>query len=262
MGKNKLENLILSLKRIQMSEREKKSIKQNVMRFAEMNPTKNHSPYFRLSPYFSSFNFDFVYLSRISVVLLLFVIVGTGSLSIVSAKALPGDLLYPIKINLREKIEENLVFLPEKKIVLRQERIATRFMEVETLIKEDRITPENKSIAESSIQAEKEKLNDDIETINKENPEIAIATKVSIDSSIKQRQEKIDTKIKNIGEIDVLEKELKNASIDINQNLEEDIKKAGDLLDSAILPLPSKETPAKNLTETKKEILEQKDLPQ
>jgi len=103
-----------------------------------------------------------------------------------------------------------------------QKRIEDRFSEVEKLIKEKRITPENRSIAESEIQLEKEKIGNDIEAINKENPAGAEQAKTTLESSINERLEQIDTQIEASKDIDSIESDLSSAETSL-ENLDKDI---------------------------------------
>lgn len=201
------------MKKSRMTVVEKARMKLSIMTALEKEMRKCEpvvSPYAVRTPYYFRFSFKSVSVGRmVSVVAFSFVFI-LGGLSFASADSLPGDILYPIKINITESIEEQLTFTPEKKIALRQKRIEDRFMEVEKLIKEKRITPENLSIAQSEIQIEKEKIKEDIEEINKANPEVAVEAKIELEDTINKRQETIDIQIEEDKEIKSIEVDLAN----------------------------------------------------
>ncbi len=185
--KDKLEKLIRAMKEEQMTPDEKARVYLRVSA-----STVSPSSYI-YSPYFSKFSFPV--LVRVAGVLLLILTVTTAGLSYASASALPGEFLYAVKTNFKEQLEEKLAGTPEKRIALRQQRLEVRFSEVETLIKEKKITPENRSIAETKIQETKEAIVSDLEVINKENPAATIEAKADLETNIQEHQEKLDVLI-------------------------------------------------------------------
>jgi len=208
---NRFNNLIKIMKAEKMTEEEKTSIRFKVETFVQNNPISIPQK----SPYFSRFHFAKA--GKIFATGLLLMVIGVGGLSYSSASALPGDLLYPIKINLNEKIEEKLAFTPTEKVALQQKRIETRFTEVESLIKTKKITPENNSVvieAEKQINQEKEKLVSALAEVQKINPEMASTAKNNIENSIKNHQEKIYTLILGEKENIKLEKNQKNINLE------------------------------------------------
>jgi hypothetical protein len=221
------------MKRSRMTVAEKTRLRTNIMSAMNDNTRKNSS---RISPYLGAFGipsylsrFSWNTFSKVSLVSALSMILVVGGLTYASAGALPGDLLYPIKIS-KEKIEEKLTFAPAQKIALRQKRIDARFTEVEQLIKENRITPENRSIANSEIQVEKEKITNDIEAVNEGNPAAAAQAKMKLESSIDSRQTNIDNQIETNKDVQSIGNDLSN----FNKNLNAQYQTDSQLIDSAI----------------------------
>ncbi|HPS21561.1 MAG TPA: hypothetical protein PLO44_02020 [Candidatus Paceibacterota bacterium] len=182
-------NLITKIRNEKMTENEKAAIWFRVETFAKNNPVGSSK--LVKYPYFSAHHFFTA--GKVFATSILLVVFGFGGLSYSSASSLPGDLLYSIKINVNEKIEEKLTFTPEKKINLRKKRIETRLTEVESLIKENKVTKKNREIVEKNIKVEKEKIESELKQIQEQNPEIAVAAKAEIENSIKDHQEKIDS---------------------------------------------------------------------
>lgn len=221
---NKFNNLIKAIKNEKMTEEEKTSIRFRVETFVNNNPVKSFpSPYLKIMPYFSKFSF--ANLSKIVGVALLLVIIGVGGLTYASASALPGDLLYPIKINIKEKIEEKLAFTMEEKNTVKYKKIETRFKEVETLIKENKITPEKRAVAEIGIATEKQNIENNLEVMNKEDPEVANLTKTNLEALIQTHQEKIDTLIEEKSdEVEFIENELENGEASFEEEYKTDLE--------------------------------------
>lgn len=198
--KDKIKNLIEILKKEKMTIAEKEAMSFRIHAFTKPAPT----------PYFSEFSF--LYFSKVLGTLVIIVTIGITGLSYASASAVPGDPLYAIKTNLKEKIEDQFAFTPERKIALRQQRIEVRFSEVKTLIKEKNITPEKLSLVEAKIQKDKEKIGEEIEKINKENTEATATAKVDLETSIQENKNQIDSLIIESNTKDEAETDLEGES--------------------------------------------------
>ncbi|MFH1608403.1 MAG: hypothetical protein ABH951_00080, partial [Patescibacteria group bacterium] len=183
----KFNNLIKQIKNEKLSESEKTAIWFKVETFIQNNPVGSTSSGIKKSPYFSRHHFFTA--GKVLVTSFLLMALGFGGLSYSSASALPGELLYSIKINVNEKLEEKLIFTPEKKLDLRKKRIETRFIEVESLIKENKITEKNRNIIEKNITKETGKLEENLAEMQEKNPELANIAKTDIEESIKIHQE-------------------------------------------------------------------------
>lgn len=188
----KFKNLINTIKQTHLTSDEKSEMLKKINAFVEYNPGRKHSfIFYRVSPYIVRSPIAMV--GKFASVLLLISIVGTGGLSYASAGALPGDFLYPVKTNLLEKLEEQLAVTPEKKVALRQKRIETRFGEVETLIKEKKITKEKLSLVQNKIEKEKEKVGNDLIELKKEDTGKALLAENTIEASIEEHKEAISS---------------------------------------------------------------------
>jgi hypothetical protein len=181
--KSKFKKLIEALRQVEMTEGERVAMYFNATSQARPKP----SPYFH--------KFSFLHFARVVGSFAMIVVIGITGLSYASASALPGEPLYAVKINLKENIEDWLIFSSEKRIALSEQRIELRFSEAKTLIKKKKITSKTLSIVEAKIQENKEKIGDALEEINKENPEAATVAKTDLETSIKESGEEINTLI-------------------------------------------------------------------
>ncbi len=164
--------IIEGVKEIKMTDQEKMSAHVRLTSFMESNPlpVKNIVPI--KSPYFHPFNF--MHFAKVAVMAVLVLAIGTGGLSYASAGALPGDLLYPIKINLNEGLRGSMISDARTKTVWQAKRLETRITEIKTLQASGKFTDGasevatarfiehasdlNASLAEASGKGDKETL--------------------------------------------------------------------------------------------------------
>ena len=215
--KDNIKKFIKVIYEIKMTEEERESIKLRITTLAKLNPTKKASPFYIPSPYFSKFHFKMS--TKLVGFVLLFFVLGISGVTYASASSLPGDLLYGIKIA-RENLEEKFVSTPQERIALKQKRIDTRFNEVETLIKEKKITPQNRSVADTKIKEDTAAIGTDIEKINVDNPQAAMDAKITLNASIQEHQEKIDSLIKQNDDADI---NINDSGVDIIGSNETDV---------------------------------------
>jgi hypothetical protein len=87
----------------------------------------------------------------------------TGSEVIFAANsALPGEPLYPIKININEKVESFLAVSPKAKAEVKIEQALTRLKEAEQLSSQNKLTPKNKYEIKNKFSAQIESVSQSI----------------------------------------------------------------------------------------------------
>lgn len=242
-----MDKMIEAMKRSGMTAGEKARLRAELFASIENGNWKEtpvSSPYLKHFGVPSRFHFSWKTFGKIGAVSALSLLFVMGGLTYASGSALPGDLLYPIKINLKEGIEDKLTFAPAQKIALREKRIQERFTEMEKLIKENKVTPETLSIVNSEIQVEKEKINSDIEEINKGNPQAAEEAKQNLQTSIDARQDKIGSQIKANDDLNSINDSLSNFKDNLNNEYQAESKLLsgeGDKSASGTESLPSME---------------------
>lgn len=135
--------------------------------------------YYTLSPYSSDRLATLFY--RGTTLALILILLSGGTLAFASTNALPGDFLYPIKVNVNEKIQETLTTSTEKKLVFQEKKIEKRLVEIKTLKSTGQLTAKNAHIAEEVLKQHVEEFSQTADTLNEEGKEgvvIATATKL------------------------------------------------------------------------------------
>lgn len=90
----------------------------------------------------------------------------SGGFAYVSKSALPGDVLYPVKVNIDEPIEEALAFGPQALSAVHTNHALERLKEIEQLKNAGKLTPQDEVLTRSVFENEVSKVNTDIEKLN------------------------------------------------------------------------------------------------
>ncbi len=88
-----------------------------------------------------------------------------SGVSYAADKSLPGDIFYPVKINVSEKIKSVSITNREEKMIWEKTRVERRITEMEELISNDALTPEKKEIATTQLTKQLETLNTSVKEI-------------------------------------------------------------------------------------------------
>lgn len=125
MKEKELQNGLEDIRKISMTSIEKKRILENVLhsRPSPIQPIRSPWTFF-------SFQNKFVYYGVLPV-LLIFILGGGAVFS--SQTSLPGDIFYPIKVNIVEPFRVSLISSPKEKIVFQASLATERLIEAETL---------------------------------------------------------------------------------------------------------------------------------
>jgi hypothetical protein len=138
----KLTNLQHEAHKLRLTPEEKATMRAHI--FGAPSPMHvTRSPYVFVS--FSS------YWSRSFAAVMLFVLVGAGTASAAQG-ALPGDLLYPVKISINESVEVALASGPGKKAEVQARLAERRVEEAETLASEGRLDEQKAQLIAEKIE--------------------------------------------------------------------------------------------------------------
>lgn len=192
MNKNDWQKGIKDLQKIALSKEEKSALFARVLERSRSAPV--------LSSWFSR---ELVFVRRhVALVLILALVLGGGGATFASERALPGSILYPLKVGVNEPIRDLVKTLPEKKIQWQAEKAVRRIEEAEILMAEEKLDEKKKEKIEvlfdkhtQSLMKEAEK---EIEKqISKEKAETEVEIKKEEKQSEKTKKE-IEKKIEEL----------------------------------------------------------------
>lgn len=162
-----IEDKLNNLRTVGMTDYEKSVIRAQLI--ARMEYAKQPARFSVPSPYL--FFMRKQVLVRALIIFLVVAVAGGTTLTYASASALPGDILYPVKIHVTEALEDTLAPTPEKKIFVQKKHIENRIAEIKTLQSHGPINKaQAQQIKEAFVDHTKE-LNDTINTLQSQGKE-------------------------------------------------------------------------------------------
>ena len=189
-----------------LSKEERSAIKQNILNFISQNPVRpDIQP--RLN-YGSSIFLTKLSFAPIMAILLILVVLAGGGVAVGAERALPGDILYPVKVGLSEEVRGWLSVSEESKANWEVERAQRRLEEAETLASEGSLDVEAREKVEANFEIHAEKVKQRIQKFeNKENFKAAVNVSSKFETSLKAHN-KILSRISTESEANV-KKEVK-----------------------------------------------------
>lgn len=168
---------------VKLTDSERLSMRSHLetqMRISRVTPAQS-------SPYFSSFSFT--RLAQAAVFMFIGIIVGGGSIGYISASALPGDTLYPVKTDVIEKVKGSFATSPEARLSYQEELMYKRLEEIDTLKKEDRLDEKTSASAKIAIGRQTDNFSAALAIVEEDNSTFAEEKIRTISSELKRRED-------------------------------------------------------------------------
>ena len=162
MRENELTQLVRALARIQLTESEKAFMRSNLLTYMKLKPAHSADPQPALAS-FSIFSIKPLF-SRAVPVALVAVLVAT-SVTFAAGDALPGEVLYGIKVNVIEKVRTAVAVSSEAEVKVQAELAAKRLREAEQLTVRGELNTETKTQIEEKFKEHTEKVASNLEAI-------------------------------------------------------------------------------------------------
>jgi len=169
------ENILLSVP-------EKSEMRGNLVAFMRTHPPVSVQPSSRhIWSGSSRFRFANFILRPMPIALVLLLLFGTGTgISFAAEQALPGDVLYPVKVGVTEEIRGAFTFSAHAGAQWEAKRVERRLEEAEELAKQGRLTEDIRAQIESNFDMHAERINERLSQIEARG-EAAIAAEVTSD---------------------------------------------------------------------------------
>lgn len=179
-----LKQFIRSARNINLSEKEKTEMKRSVLNFISENPVRpGVQP--RLGYGSNIFLTKLSFVQSMAILLIITIMVG-GGVAVGAERAMPGDILYPVKIGVNEEVQGWLKVSEESKANWEIERAKRRLEEAEELADEGSLNAEASENIEANFEAHAERIRERVERFrNKENFNAAASVSLNFETALK-----------------------------------------------------------------------------
>lgn len=194
MKKNKLQKGIDEIKNIVMTDAEKKSILENILKSPENIQKPIKSPWFNFSFMAMLHKKQLVYY----IILPLIIILSSGGVVFASQKSLPNSILYPLKVNIVEPIRGVLTFSYKNKAKYEINLATERLVEAETLASQGKLDKINEKKLNNLLEKHTVALDKALSMVKEKEPkEQLYKIKKQNDEKIEKIREKFKKEGKN-----------------------------------------------------------------
>ncbi|MEK6615715.1 MAG: DUF5667 domain-containing protein, partial [Bacteroidota bacterium] len=147
-----------------LTQDEKFAVRKNLLKYMSQNPVQEkhtiRSPWFASSSRFRG--------KKVLSAVVLFGVVGGGTLSFAAEAALPGDVLYPVKTGINEPVHRVVLFTPQEKADWDVRLVERRLDEISKLSESNSISPEAKARIENRLEIYTNRVKNNIDTFENE----------------------------------------------------------------------------------------------
>lgn len=132
---------------------------------------------------------------RVALSSFLFVTFVLGSISAVASNALPGDPLYPVKVNFNAKVRAAFLTTPEEKVAFHKGQVEDRAKEMQTLAETKSLTPEKQKIAQKALDSNIKDLTKELGALSDQSPSTALSVTANLEDNLKENKDAIQQTI-------------------------------------------------------------------
>ena len=185
---------------IRMRASERSALKERLLTYMEYHPVskevasqKNaHVPYTVTGKSFKIFSFHSLYARSFAGVFVLFLIL---SVPVVAEKALPGDVLYPVKVQFNEELRSTLSLSPYEKVAWETQRLERRISEARLLASEGKLTDEAETQFAQAVKTHSEAAQREIAELRESDSEEAAIAEMAFASALAVQSEVLEDHI-------------------------------------------------------------------
>lgn len=184
---------------IKLSAAEKRELKARVVSFMEYHPRREKVAVEKAAAYIESQPYSIISIHNRMLqaafgvfAILVFIVVPT-----VAERAVPGDVLYPIKFRVNEELRSSLTFSATEKIEWETERLERRISEVRLLAQEGKLTEETQAQAVEAVKAHAQAAQGEIDKLRESDADAASMAEVEFESALEVQSVVLEAGKKN-----------------------------------------------------------------
>ena len=182
----KFDHLINQLKSESLTDAEKVYIKNVIFNSIDTNAVRSTEEERHISVGIKRSILTQIIFKRMPVFLAI-ALLFSGGVSFAAEGALPGDLLYPVKVGVNENVGQVLAFSTEAKAKYEAKIANKRVIEAERLVDEGKMTPERADELNARFEIRAEKARERFSKLEESMPGVAIEANVNFQARLKAR---------------------------------------------------------------------------
>lgn len=182
-------------KSIRLSAAERRDLRDRLVSYMEYHPLPKTSSATRqpeetiLSEAYTTVRMRSV--GYVTGVLAMLVLIGVP---VVAERAMPGDTLYPVKVQFNEELRSTLAFSPYAKVEWETERLERRLSEARLLADEGRLTNEIEAEVAQAVQTHSEAAKQEIAEIRETDSDEAAIAEITFASALEVQSEVLESR--------------------------------------------------------------------
>ncbi len=143
---------------------------------------------------FFTFTFNKHYVQSFTGVFALFLII---SIPVAAERAIPGDVLYPVKVQFTEEIRSTLSLTPYAKVAWETQRLERRIAEAQLLASEGKLTPEAQLQVADAVKTHADAAQREIAVLRESDSDSAAIAEIAFASALAVQSEVLEGHIQN-----------------------------------------------------------------
>lgn len=137
-----------------------------------------------------------MYVRSFASLCVMFVIIGVP---FVAERSMPGDILYPVKVQFNEELRSSLSLSPYAKVEWETERLERRLAEARLLASEGKLTQEAEAKVAQAVQSHTSAAQREIETLRQTNSDEAAIAEITFASALAVQSEVLEAHLEKDG---------------------------------------------------------------
>ena len=183
---------------IRMRAPERRELRDRLVAYMEYHPLPKEVAEKRVDPTtiateaYTTIKIDFLSIGRyLGAFAVLFLII----VPVVAERAVPGDVLYPVKVQFNEELRSSLALSPYQKVAWETTRLERRIAEARLLANEGKLTPEVEAEVVEAVKVHSEAAQKEIATIREIDTEEAAIAGIALSSALEVQSEYLENQL-------------------------------------------------------------------
>jgi len=188
---------------IRMRTAERDQLRERILSYMEYHPLRSEvvdpslssNQEVILSEPFRVFTFNATYVRSLLGVFGVFLLV---SIPVFAENTVPGDMLYPVKVQFNEEVRSTLAFSPYQKVAWETERMERRIAEARLLANAGKLTEEAQNKVALAVKEHSDAAQRGIEELRKDDSDEAAIAEISFASALEVQSEMLESHVEDM----------------------------------------------------------------